>query len=179
MKMTIYSAFAIILEYPEATLADSITECATQLAQDFPDAQSNLLAFEAAIAGKSLGQLQEAYTAAFDMMPDCTPNLGHHIFGDDARRGVFLAELKARMESRGMTLGVELPDHIGLILHYLDVAEEERPPVIEDCMIPAVSRMLEVLNDRGNPYEHALRALLNLLRRQQAIHAASAEAVNA
>jgi nitrate reductase assembly molybdenum cofactor insertion protein NarJ len=72
-----------------------------------------------------------------------------------------------------------LPDHIGLILHYLDVAEEERPPVIEDCMIPAVSRMLEVLNDRGNPYEHALRALLNLLRRQQAIHAASAEAVNA
>lgn len=177
--MTIYAAFAIILEYPGSTLAETIAECAAQLAQDFPEAHSNLLAFEAAIEGGNLGQLQEAYTAAFDLLPDCTPNLGHHIFGDDARRGVFLAELKARMEARGMALGVELPDHIGLILHYLDAAEEERPTLIEDCLIPAVSRMLEVLNDKGNPYEHALRALLNLLRRQQATLAATAEAVNA
>ena len=78
------------------------------------------------LPGRSLGQLQEAYTNAFDLRPDCTPNLGYHLFGDDGRRGLFLAELKGRMEARGIPLGFELPDHISLLLRYLDAAEEER-----------------------------------------------------
>jgi nitrate reductase assembly molybdenum cofactor insertion protein NarJ len=81
------------------------------------------------------------------------------------------------MEARGMALGVELPDHITFILNYLDLAEEERSPVIEDCLLPAVTRMIEVLKDSGNLYEHALRALLRLLQHQREVLAASAEVV--
>ena len=122
-----------------------------------PDAHVHLKDFQNAIAEKSLGQLQEAYTNAFDLRPDCTPNLGYHLFGDDGRRGLFLAELKGRMESRGIPPGVELPDHIALFLRYVDLAdEEERLPVIEDCLLPAVARMVEVLSWSGNPYEHVL-----------------------
>jgi hypothetical protein len=39
-------------------------------------------------------------------------------------------------------------------------------------MLPAVSRMVEILDSTENPYKHALRALLCLLRRQ---HEASTE----
>ncbi len=83
------------------------------------------------------------------------------------------------MEARGIPLGFELPDHIALILRYLDIAEEERPPVIEDCLLPAVSRMVEVLDHSGNPYEHVLRALLSLLRQQHDAFAVSAAEVEA
>ena len=134
--------------------------------------------FQNAIAEKSLGLLQEAYTNAFDLRPDCTPNLGYHLFGDDGRRGLFLAELKGRMEIRGIRLGVELPDHITLLLRYVDIAdEEERLPVIEDCLLPAVARMVEVLKPSGNPYEHALSALLSLIRHQHEGFTRSAETV--
>ncbi len=177
--MTIYSMFAVILDYPKAPFTGVLEDCAADLASEAPDAQAHLLDFRVSVAQKTLSQLQEAYTGAFDLRPDCTPNLGYHLFGDDARRGVFLAELKGRMETCGMVLGVELPDHIAFILDYLDLAEEERPAMIEDCLLPAVTRMIEVLKASGNPYEHALRALLRLLEHQHEILAASAEVVDA
>jgi len=177
--VTVYSAFTVILDYPKASITGLLDDCATELALEASDAQAHLLDFRAAAAQKTLSQLQEVYTAAFDLRPDCTPNLGYHLFGDDARRGVFLAELKGRMEAHGMALGVELPDHIAFILNYLDLAEEERPAMIEDCLLPAVTRMIEVLKESGNPYEHALRALLRLLQHQHEILATSAEVVDA
>ena len=177
--MTIYSAFAVILDYPKAPITGLLGDCAAELALESPDALADLLDFQAAVAQKTQSQLQEVYTAAFDLRPDCTPNLGYHLFGDDARRGVFLAELKGRMEARGMALGVELPDHIAFILNYLDLAEEERPAMIEDCLLPAVTRMIEVLKESGNPYEHALWALQRLLQHHHEVLAASAEVVDA
>lgn len=177
--MTIYSLFADILDYPEHSIAKSIDDCVAELVVQAPDACVHLMDFRTAVAQKNLGQLQEVYTNAFDLRPDCTPNLGYHLFGDDGRRGLFLAELKGRMEARGIPLGVELPDHIALVLQYLDLAEEERPPVIEDCLLPAVSRMVEVLDGNGNPYEHVLRALLGLLHEQHDVFVVSAGAVEA
>ncbi len=175
--MPIYALFADILDYPERSVARSLGDCAAELEPEILEAYAHLKVFQDAIGDKSLRQLQELYTNAFDLRPDCTPNVGYHLFGDDARRGLFLAELKGRMESRGMPLGVELPDHIALLLRYLDIAEEEeRTIVIVDCLIPAVARMVEVLKPGGNPYEHALSALLSLLRHQHEGFGMSAEA---
>jgi len=175
--MPIYALFADILDYPERSIAKSLGDCIGELTV-IPEAHAHLKDFQNSIADKSLGQLQEVYTNAFDLRPDCTPNLGYHLFGDDGRRGLFLAELKGRMESRGIRPGVELPDHIALLLRYVDVAdEEERLPVIEDCLLPAVARMVEVLKPSGNPYEHALSALLSLIRHQHEGFTMSAETV--
>jgi nitrate reductase molybdenum cofactor assembly chaperone NarJ/NarW len=176
--MPIYGLFADILDYPDRSIAKSLIDCIAELAPANPEAFAQLNNFQKAIAEKSLGQLQEVYTNAFDLRPDCTPNLGYHLFGDDGRRGLFLAELKGRMESRGIRLGVELPDHIALLLRYVNVAdEEERLPVIEDCLLPAVARMVEVLKPTGNPYEHTLSALLSLIRHQHEELTMSAETV--
>jgi nitrate reductase molybdenum cofactor assembly chaperone NarJ/NarW len=176
--MPIYGLFADILDYPERSIAKSLGDCSDELTPAILEALAHLKDFQNAIADKSLGQLQEVYTNVFDLRPDCTPNLGYHLFGDDGRRGLFLAELKSRMESRGIRLGVELPDHIALLLRYVDIAdEEERLPVIEDCLLPAVARMVEVLKPSGNPYEHALSALLSLIRHQHEGFTMSGETV--
>jgi|SRR5579863_3233299 len=165
--MAVYALFAEILGYPECPIGKAVGDCMAELASEFPEAHAQLNDFENSVAGKSLGNLQEAYTNAFDLRPDCTPNLGYHLFGDDGRRGLFLAELKGRMEARGIPLGFELPDHLSLLLRYLEAVEEERAPVVEDCLLPAVSRMVEVLEHSDNPYEKALRALLSVLRCQK------------
>ena len=165
--MAIYSLFAGILDYPAQPIERVVNDCSTELAQDCPEVHQHLTAFLDGIAGKNLGQLQEIYTNAFDLRPDCTPNLGYHLFGDDGRRGLFLAELKGRMESSGIDPGCELPDHISLLLLYMEQNEQEHCVVIEDCMLPAVSRMADVLGSSENPYKHVLRALLSLLQHQR------------
>jgi len=165
--MPVYSSFAGILEYPDASLARSVGDCVAALAQEAPESHAHLIEFQNEIADKSPGQLQEMYTNAFDLRPDCTPNLGYHLFGDDGRRGLFLAELKGRMAARGLPPGAELPDHLTLVLRYLDASEEEeRLVMIEDCLLPAAGRIVEVFGRGENPYGHAMRALLSLIRQQ-------------
>jgi|SRR5581483_2873127 len=103
--MTSYSLFAEILDYPGQPIAHSVDDCAAQLSLESPEARAHIATFQSAIAGMRLGQLQEIYINAFDLRPDCTPNLAYQLFGDDGRRGLFLAELKSRMESSGMAPG--------------------------------------------------------------------------
>ncbi|MDR5729734.1 MAG: molecular chaperone TorD family protein [Terriglobia bacterium] len=177
--MTVYSLFADILDYPERSITSAIDDCLAELALEAADAHAHLVDFQTAIAAKDIRQLQELYTNAFDLRPECTPNLGYHLFGDDGRRGAFLAELKGRMDARGVPLGIELADHIALILRFLDVAEDERPVLTEDCLLPAVSKMIEVLQGSENLYEHALRALLGLLQQTHEAFVASAVRVEA
>lgn len=177
--MTSYGLFASILDYPEPSLGEVVTQCAAGLETDAPEARAHLLEFQRIVDAKHIAELQEIYTSAFDLRPDCTPNLGYHLFGDDARRGVFLAELKTRMEACGLDLGTEIPDHWSLILKYLEKAPEDRPPIIEDCLLPALPRMIEVLQNTKNPYEHALRALVGLLQHQREMTVAAAEVMDA
>ena len=175
--MTLYSLFADILDYPAHSIAQAVEDCAARLAVECPQACVRIVSFQNAITGTSPGQLQESYINAFDLRPDCTLNLGYHLFGDDGRRGLFLAELKGRMESSGLALGCELPDHLALLLRYMEQDEKECRVVIDDCMLPAVSRMAGILDSGENPYKHALRALLTLLQHQSEISSKLAEAV--
>ncbi|HWB83243.1 MAG TPA: molecular chaperone TorD family protein [Bryobacteraceae bacterium] len=160
--MAIYFSFAELLDYPSHGLED----CANQIARECAEARSSIEAFQSATRGKSLGELQEIYINAFDFRPDCTPNLGYHLFGDDGRRGLFLAELKGRMEACGIVLGSELPDYLSIILRYIDRVEEERIPLIEDCIQPGLARMTEILDATENPYRHAIHALLSFLEHE-------------
>lgn len=162
--MSAYLAFSQILDYPTGPMNGLFDECNAELASEFPDADELLLKFRDVTAGTSLGVLEELYTNTFDLRPDCTMNLGYHLFGDDSRRGVFLAELKERMERSGIAIGVELPDHLSLVLRYVDAAEEERSVLVQDCLLPALSRMTGVLESGGNPYQFVLRSLMLWLR---------------
>ena len=177
--MAIYPLFAGILDYPARPIANLVRDCAAELAPEYPEAHVHMAAFQDAVAESGIGQLQELYINAFDLRPDCTPNLGYHLFGDDGRRGLFLAELKGRMRACGVALGSELPDHVSLLLRYMHLAEPERCALIEDCMIPAVSRMAEVLDLTENPYKHAIRAMLSLLQQQHDASVAQADAMGA
>lgn len=177
--MAIYLIFAEILDYPRQPILNAVDACAAELAPEYPEALSEIAAFQSLAAARTPGELQELYINAFDLRPDCTANLGYHLFGDDGRRGLFLAELKGRMEANRIALGSELPDHMSLVLRYIHQVESERGAVIEDCLLPAVSRMAEVLNGTDNLYKYVLRALLSVLRCQHEASAARAGALGA
>lgn len=170
--MGMYSLFSGILEYPGHPIDDSLEQLSGELAVECREASRHLHEFRAAIEGLSLKKLQETYTDAFDMRPEGTTNLSYHMFGEDARRGVFMAEMKGRMQDLDMSLGVELPDHISLILQYMDRApDEERAPLIEDCLMPSLKKMDEVLSGCGNPYRYLIETLEQFLKVQNPVAA--------
>lgn len=157
-----YELFADVLDYPGLQVLASVKQCIALVAPRNPIAAEKLMKFEATSSARSLGWLQELYAKTFDFEPDGTPNTSYHLFGDDWRRSVFLAELKGIYESNSFETGSELPDHLCLVLRFLALKGrgQQSSELVEECIIPAVRHMLLAVGQEDNPYKDALDALL-------------------
>lgn len=158
--------FAEILDYPGPSVAEATKQCVAIMEAECPEAAAKLRDFEVASTASDLACVQELYTKSFDLQPDCTLNASYHLFGDDWRRSMFLAELKGIYESNAFPTGNELPDHLCLILRFIALKgpDEQTDELAQECVVPAIRRMLSTLKPGDNPYRHALEALLIWLR---------------
>jgi nitrate reductase delta subunit len=176
----IYSLFADVLDYPTSSIFSQERDLSCQIAANDSEAMALIRQFEAASSGMTVAELQEIYTSSFDMHPDCTPNLGCHLFGEDVRRNIFMAQLRERMDRAQVPAGVELPDHLSLVLRLLDSLndEVETQSLIEDCLIPGVTRILSALKQMNAscPYVSVFQALLVTLKSVTPAAAATWEA---
>ena len=175
--MNVYLLFADVLNYPVPGLSERVRDCACKLAADAPRAEELLRRFERAHAEIGTARLQEIYTSTFDMQPECTPNLGYHLFGEDQRRGIFLAKLVELYREAGVDTGNELPDHLCCLLLYLATGPGATATtnLITDCLVPAVSKIAHGISDPSNPYRAALDALLLWLDKEGGGTAASSK----
>ena len=108
-----------------------------------------------------LGEQQMAYTSTFDVAPACSPYLGTHLFGDDMRdRSRLMVGLRMTY-ARGTE--EELPDHIAEVIDFADRYEEEEWGELRQLvLLPALTRMEEILAATSNPYRHLIRATRHL-----------------
>lgn len=157
-----WELFAALLDYPGPSTREYARECTALVAQESSEAAEKIQQFESACAAQKLSQLQELYTKSFDLRPDCTLNASYHLFGDDWRRSIFLAELQGIYSSCSFETGSELPDHLCLILCFLGTKErnEVTTELVEECVVPAVRRILQLVGQEENPYRGVLEALL-------------------
>ncbi len=158
----LFLLFAEILEYPTLALYECFEECISLLLDWNSEAAKLLKKFEFFLARVALTQMQEIYTRTFDLQPACYPYVGHHLFGEDYRRGLFMAGLKRQYLSRDFSAGQELPDHLAVILRFLTKpsGDNENHELIHECLIPALEKMLMGLREEDNPYRGVLQALL-------------------
>jgi nitrate reductase assembly molybdenum cofactor insertion protein NarJ len=74
-----------------------------------------------------------------------------------------LAELFA---SRGIDVGHELPDHIGVLLRSLEkLRPSERAEVLRHCFEASLKSMQVELARQNNPYQLAIAAVAELVRK--------------
>jgi len=111
------------------------------------------------VSALDLAAWEELHTATLDLSPLFVPYVGHVVWGENYRRGAFMADLKADMERVGVDLGGELPDHIEPVLRYLAQADEPLAD-LTDVVGGAVATMQETLHKEAakNPYNHLLSA---------------------
>jgi nitrate reductase molybdenum cofactor assembly chaperone NarJ/NarW len=115
-----YSSLARMLDYPAGKPE---LQASHEVVSAFLDAHrlgSPLSAFAGYVAAAPLAALQEDYVATFDFNPATAPYLGHHLFGDNQKKGEYMIRLKQEFRRLNFNPdGNELPDHLGVLLAFL------------------------------------------------------------
>ena len=160
-----YSLFADILDYPTPLTVERIDELFPLVAAIDGEAGEQLGRFREFAANSASAELEELYTRTFDLQPLCYPYLGYQLFGEEFRRGMFMAGLREHYRASGFQAGAELPDQLCVILRFLAGREQEavERELVSDCLVPSLKKMVAGFTDAANPYLAPLQALLRFL----------------
>lgn len=150
-----YELYAELLDYPQPDLAAAAE-------------RAGVPELAAWAAGVSYREVEELYTRTFDLQPPCCLEVGWHLFGESYKRGSFLVKMTVAAREHGVEPGVEMPDHLSVVLRLLPRLgpDEDARGLVEEAVLPAMEKMLEGFGDRqGNPYRALLVAVAERLRR--------------
>ena len=99
------------------------------------------------------GEIEEPYTAAFDLSPETALNLTYHLMGDSEARGRSLAELLQIYRTVGCDpRGSELPDFLPLMLEFLAIAPQLPDSALFYACLGAVAAVAQRLKEKSHPY---------------------------
>ena len=126
--MILYNVLARLLDYPEAGLKSHQAEICDALADEpaiSAEERQVVYDFVEHVAQTSLLELEQEYVQTFDMVPEHSLHLTHHLFGDDRGRGPALVDLGEHYKGMGLEAKEgELPDYLPLILEYVSTLDE-------------------------------------------------------
>ena len=151
------SVVAMALRYPREGSLEQLSDAISMI--EDKATQRAMRNFVAQIGARSLAEWEELHTATVDLSPRFVPYVGHAVWGENYRRGAFMADLARAMANAGIELHGELPDHLDPIMRYIDEVVDPHPDVVEVLPV-ALMRMSKELrkSDKANPYRHVLDA---------------------
>lgn len=165
--MSIHKIISALLDYPEQALIDHVEEIRAEIARDPAiDAaeRETLETFLDHVIGLSLTELQASYVKTFDLTPEHSLHLTHHLFGDDndRNRGPALIDLGELYKDYGMQVAAnELPDYLPLVLEFVATLDESEAT----AFLADAHKVLTVLADNlakaGSPYAPLLAIVRN------------------
>jgi nitrate reductase delta subunit len=153
-----WDSLAALIAYPRTIPTDRLAGCIDARGVD-PDVAGALDRFRAGIADMSLTMLQECYSEAFDFGPDCTLDVGWHLFGESRERGMFLASLVDDLASAGVERSTELPDHLTHVLMLIGRADTGQAAALATLVEQAVEKIQRALHDRRSEYAPLLEGI--------------------
>lgn len=163
-ERAVFATFAELFAYPRGDVASTVRRCLALLEPGHA-AAPKLRKFFSWASDVTAGEIEEVYSATFDLQPPCAPYVGHQICPDPARRNLFLSALAAVYSGEGFRPQEELGDHLSEVLRFLAVArdQEARLSLIHEGLVPAVERMVASFDPASTPYRALLDALLAYL----------------
>jgi nitrate reductase molybdenum cofactor assembly chaperone NarJ/NarW len=161
--MRLYKVLSILLDYPDRELVghlDELAQVIKHLEEVSEEERQTLQDFLKTLGGRPLTDLQSDYVQTFDLTPDNTLHLTHHLFDEqDRARGPTLVKLVDYFKRAGLELDRhELPDHLPLLLEYASILEDgasARTFLRETSA--AVAVIAENLEKIASPYAPLLR----------------------
>ncbi|QXE92314.1 nitrate reductase molybdenum cofactor assembly chaperone [Geomonas subterranea] len=149
-----YHALSRLFDYPRQR--EEVESCydalATYLRRSGIESRARL--FGEMLGNSTLSELQEDYVARFDFNPAAAPYLGHHLYGDNQKKGGYMIQVKQEYGRYGFEAPVdELPDHLAVVLAFLAHLarrgeDEVRREFIGKLVLPAINKLLGTSEQR-------------------------------
>ncbi len=155
-----FAILAEVFRYPYAAQFSALRNTVKRAAD--PELRRELESFMARAQRRSQSEREALYTSTFDLNPTVAPYVGWHIWGEDYKRGAFLASLKHEQGQLGVEADGELPDHLVPVFRYLDRAARPLPDLLE-VIAPALTKMRDQLK-KANPENEYLIAVNAAIR---------------
>jgi nitrate reductase delta subunit len=165
-----YKLVSILMAYPDKQFVRALPELASAAAQ-LPAGRrkSGVEAFLATVNAHSTLQLQERYTAAFEMNPATTLNITYHIWGDGEKRAGALSRLQQLYAHAGYAkTSTELPDYLPLMLEFLAVFPEAQQSEPFRRCFGKMDLLVDRLRKIAPPYAALLQPLAGMFKDQAA-----------
>jgi len=162
----LYKILARLLEYPDEDWNTPVERWEQRLTTEGDEVPPQLVELRRKLRDLPIESLQELYTRTFDLNPVCTLDIGYHLFGENYKRGELLAGLRETEAPFELGQQNQLPDYLPVLLRLLVKLEDQelRESLIVELLIPALSKMLQSLDDANNPYRYLIQAIDTELR---------------
>lgn len=177
-KASFYEILGRLLTYPTPESSEMARSCAPSAEAHCSGASAALSRFSRML--DTLGQdgREELYVATFDVNAICCLEIGFAMFGEDYKRGQFMAEMKNLYAKHGVSCGTELPDFLPNVLKLVtklpfgDAAE-----ITNTVTLPALDKMISGFSDPENPYRDLLALTRDVLAKDFAVRSLEASHV--
>ena len=168
--MTIYKLLSVLLDYPDQELLDNLPEVRQALdgCRQVNHAERAMLRKflarleNARLDNEGLTEIQAEYVQTFDLTPQHSLHLTHHLFGDDKNRGPALIDLSELYKDYGVeVVGNELPDYLPLILEFVASREESEAQTFLSDAVKVFAVLSSNLEKANSPYAPLVRIIEN------------------
>ena len=156
--MQIYKILSLLLEYPDQELLDNLPEirAITDKSTDIDaEEKAGLRKFFDYMGARTLIELQADYVKTFDLTPENSLHLTHHMFDDDSdrNRGPALIDLGEIFKEYGVkTVTNELPDYLPLILEFVACLDDNEAMVFLSDAKKVLIMLTDNLTKSESPY---------------------------
>jgi nitrate reductase molybdenum cofactor assembly chaperone NarJ/NarW len=172
--MDLFKLMAALLDYPsEETIADvraliggrDIRKYLAELDRESQFTRGErgaIAAFVERLLSIEPAQQQEEYVKTFDLTPEHSLHLTHHIFGEEKTRGPALIDLSEYYKSYGVEHGAhELPDYLPLMLEFVSLLQPDEGRVFLADVAKVLKALANNLEEAKSPYAPLLRVVEN------------------
>ena len=158
--MSIYKIMSALLQYPEQEMLEAVPEIrARQKDSPLPtEHRAALENFLQHMESNALTKLQEEYVQTFDLTPEHSLHLTHHLFGDDRGRGPALIDLVEYYKEYGLQADEkELPDYLPMLLEFSAELEETEAHMFLSQTVKVLQQLAANLEKADSPYAPLIR----------------------
>lgn len=155
---------SMLLNYPDDDLVNHLDEIAL-IADSSPlvEIESAIQAFVNELNTHRLIQIQERYTAVFDMTPAMTMNMTYHAYGDNEKRAAALAHLQHNYEKAGwQRITGELPDYLPLMLEFLSICPDPKHSAPVWQCLAGMQPLVDRLEKKEPIYAALMQPIVNM-----------------
>ncbi len=157
-------ALSGLLCYPDEQTIEAAELLYIILQGELPEAAKSISEFGAFLDSHELWQVEETFSATFDVNSECALEIGWHLFGEEYARGMFLVRMREEMRRYGLEESVELPDHITHVLAVIAAMPEDKAKhFVTSCVLPAIKKMYVTMEGKDSPYRHVVTCLALIL----------------